>query len=175
METIEYTTVDKSEWGDGPWQNEPDKVQYMDEDTGLPCIIKRGPVGAWCGYVGVAEGHPAFESHYYSYDGEECVLKHIEVHGGLTFANKCQEGAEEDAICHIPGEGEPDHVWWLGFDCAHAWDISPVMLAYNRKKFAETGDSLWDDSRWDRNEVYRDINYVRGEVKSLAKQLAGMT
>jgi len=171
METIEYTTVDKSEWGDGPWQNEPDKVQYMDEDTGLPCIIKRGPQGVWCGYVGVSENHPAFEESY-GWD-EDDVLSKIEVHGGLTFANKCQDGSEEDAICHIPSPGEPDHVWWLGFDCGHAWDLSPSMLAYNRKRFAETGDPLWDDSR-PSDEVYRDIYYVRNEVKSLAKQLASM-
>jgi len=167
METIEYTTVDKSEWGDGPWQNEPDKIQYMDEDTGLPCIIKRGPTGVWCGYVGIAEDHPAFAKDY-----SATILYDVEVHGGLTFANKCQEGPEEKSICHIPGKGEPDNVWWLGFDCGHAWDISPQMLANNRKLFAETGNPIW--AHEDRDSVYRDINYVRNEVRNLAKQLAAI-
>jgi hypothetical protein len=31
-----YTTVDKSEWGAGPWNDEPDKVQFTDKETGLP-------------------------------------------------------------------------------------------------------------------------------------------
>ena len=30
MQTIEYKTLDKSKWGDGPWQDEPDKKQWLD-------------------------------------------------------------------------------------------------------------------------------------------------
>lgn len=56
METIEYRTADKSQWGEGPWTAEPDKRQWRDEATGLPCLIVRGPHGAFCGYVGVAGG-----------------------------------------------------------------------------------------------------------------------
>lgn len=36
METLEYRTKDKSTWGDGPWQQEPDKKQWQDAATGLP-------------------------------------------------------------------------------------------------------------------------------------------
>ncbi len=43
MEKIEYRTVDKTGWGEGPWQSEPDKRQWQDEATGLPCLIVRGP------------------------------------------------------------------------------------------------------------------------------------
>lgn len=65
MERIEYRNViDKSQWGDGPWQSEPDKIQWQDEATGLPCLIVRGPVGALCGYVGVPKTHPAYGLHY---------------------------------------------------------------------------------------------------------------
>lgn len=78
MEALEYRTVDKSNWGNGPWQNEPDKCQWRDEATGLPCLIVRGPSGALCGYVGVSEGHPAFGKDYDSVAAD--------VHGGLTFA-----------------------------------------------------------------------------------------
>ena len=81
MKTIEYTYRDKSSWGDGPWQSEPDKIQWLDEATGLPCLIVRGPVGALCGYVGVPEGHPHFEQKYDDVD--------VRVHGGLTFASFC--------------------------------------------------------------------------------------
>lgn len=66
MEPRSYTTVDKSAWGDGPWQSEPDKMQWRDETTGLVCLIVRGPLGALCGYVGVPEKHPAYGL---SYDG----------------------------------------------------------------------------------------------------------
>ena len=65
MERIEYRdVVDKSQWGDGPWQSEPDKIQWQDAATGLPCLIVRGPVGALCGYVGVPKTHPAYGLHY---------------------------------------------------------------------------------------------------------------
>lgn len=54
----------KESWGQGPWVSEPDKVQWLDEASGLPCLIVRGPMGALCGYVGVPEGHPFFKKKY---------------------------------------------------------------------------------------------------------------
>jgi len=64
----------KADWGDGPWVEEPDKMQWQDERTRLPCLIVRGPSGALCGYVGVSEGHPCFEK-FYEYP-------EVKVHGG---------------------------------------------------------------------------------------------
>ncbi len=61
MKTLEYKFVNKSTWGDGPWQNEPDKVQWTDQDTRLPCLaVRNGRIGNWCGYVGVSNDHPFF-------------------------------------------------------------------------------------------------------------------
>lgn len=57
--TEEYRTADRSNWRTGgAWEDEPDKVVWVDEATGLDCMARRGPVGAWCGYVGVTEVHP---------------------------------------------------------------------------------------------------------------------
>lgn len=57
--------IDKSQWGDGPWQLEPDRKQWRDEATGLPCLIVRHPsMGQLCGYVGVYPGHPAYGLNY---------------------------------------------------------------------------------------------------------------
>lgn len=136
MQRIEYRTQDKSDWPRGPWDNEPDKIQWQDEVTGLPCLIVRGPVGALCGYVGVPKSHPAYGLSYDGSPGPEFkkwhkasreamrkahekarrnptgprrprmddyelppspqtvpgigeAIAHIEVHGGLTFANGC--------------------------------------------------------------------------------------
>jgi len=151
MNRIEYRFRDRSRWGSGPWQDEPDKVQWPDEATGLPCLAVRGPGGHWCGYVGVAEGHRCFKV--------DCDGVDADVHGGLTFASLCAEDGEH-GICHIPGSGEPDHVWWLGFDCAHLCDISPEWSEYGR-------------SRWrDYDAVYRDLPYVQRECARLAAQLA---
>lgn len=58
----------------------------------------------------------------------------MEAHGGLTFAGPCMEGAEEGPfVCHVPEPGRPDEVWWLGFDCGHAFDLSPTMAAKLRE------------------------------------------
>ena len=146
----EYRTVDKSQWKPGPWQNEPDKIQFKDEDTGLSCLIVRGPVGSLCGYVGVVENHPLYKQ-----DGDQ-----LECHGGVTFTGFCQTEADPShGICHLPDPGEPDHVWWFGFDCAHVYDKTPGALY---------------ESSWPHN-VYRDIEYVKNEIKKLAKQLKGET
>lgn len=158
MKTLEYRTEDKSEWGDGPWQGEPDKRQWQDPETGLPCLIVRNRLGALCGYVGVSKGHPAYEKHYDAVD--------VSVHGGLTFSNKCSPGDESQSICHLVESGEDDDVWWLGFDCAHFQDYSPGMdsrlPAYLRDEH-------------DFHNVYRDFPYVEREVTRLAKQLSKQT
>lgn len=154
MKTIEYRNVDKSEWSRGQWDDEPDKVQFSDEATGLPCLIVRGPSGALCGYVAVPEGHRFYKQSYEACD--------VEVHGGLTFASHCSHGAEDSGICHIPEPGEPDNVWWLGFDCAHSGDYCP---AYSRYRSV---DGLFEIHSF---ETYKDIDYVRHEVAELAAQI----
>ncbi len=143
-----WTTVDKSGWPErGAWDNEPDKAQWIDETTNLDCLIVRGPLGALCGYVGVPESHPYFEADWEKPD--------VSVHGGLTFADRCQPTDDESRhICHS-GEVANKTVWWLGFDCAHAWDYSP------KGRLGRPFD-----------EVYRNFSYVKSEVESLAKQLA---
>lgn len=165
-----YSTVDKTDWGPGPWQDEPDKVQWKDEATGLACLAKRGPGGQWCGYVGLAPGHALYEKHYgdvydlLDYDA-------VNVHGGLTYADHCAEGPEESSICHVPDPGEPDNVWWLGFDCAHSRDLSPAQAARDRLRYEETGSPIWLPLT-DGTEQYRTLAYVQSETRRLAGQLA---
>ena len=150
-----WQNKDKSKWKDGEWTNEPDKAQWIDEDTGLDCLIVRGPMGALCGYVGVPESSKYFEKEYEEVD--------VDVHGGLTFADKCRPSDDESkGVCHIEEGAANETVWWLGFDCAHAWDYSP---SYSSR---EDGDDVF---RQGHDEVYRDFGYVKLEVKRLAKQL----
>lgn len=173
METKEYRTVDKASWGHGEWRDEPDKMQWPDGATGLPCLIVRGPSGALCGYVGVPDTHPWHGKGYDDAVGEctsECtktedyeshyshsVNGRIDVHGGLTFASACAHtGDESKHICHVPGPGEPDNVWWFGFDCAHSGDLCPKYE--HRMRFGD--------------ETYKDLAYVKGEVTKLARQLS---
>lgn len=160
LETIEYKNpaIDKSKWGAGPWQDEPDKKQWQDPATGLACLVVRNRMGALCGYVGVPKSHACYGKGYDAVD--------VDAHGGLTFADKCSQGREEcDGICHKAPEGEDD-VWWFGFDCAHACDFIPSMHEL-RADMGRTND-YWCD------ETYRDFEYVTHRVTSLATQLAAL-
>lgn len=239
MKTLEYRTVNKATWGSGPWQDEPDKVQWRDDVTGLPCLIVRGPGGALCGYVGIKAGHPFFGREYSDrvkvdrenfqlpeqgspielfleifHENDGCVSASMcfSIHGGLTFSGHCAEITRERwekwrermldperherakefphgddaaeirekwplvndfeawkaymesaAICHCVEEGEDDNVWWLGFDCAHAGDLSP--------KYERLLNDIVEGPRYFRDDTYRDIEYVKEQVRNLALQL----
>lgn len=151
MKQREWTYLDRKDWPQGEWSNEPDKIQWQDADTGLPCLIVRNRMGALCGYVGVAEGHRYFGVNYDNVS--------VDAHGGLTFSDFCQPYGEkgEQGICHVPDRGEPDKVWWLGFDCAHYMDVIPAMKP-TLEKFG----------------YYKGISYVRHECQQLAAQLAAV-
>ncbi len=146
----------KEDWGPGPWQKEPDRVEWVDTATGLTCRILRSPIGSLCGYVGVPKDHQAYGMEHDPFVGNyvdvnvewwrrhithrvEYKIIDIDVHGGLTYA-----GEHGDSGLH-----------WFGFDCGHAFDFTPG-LDYN-------GDA-----------TYRDLAYVTKEVESLAKQLAAI-
>lgn len=159
METLEYRTFDKSTWGPGPWQDEADKKQWLDEATGYPCLIVRSPSsGSLCGYVGVPEAHPFYGKGY------GVLPDDPEVHGGLTFAGSCRVDADESKhVCHKAG-GD-DKVWWLGFDTAHCGDYSPKIDAVMKSVGHYYGDL---------GDTYKDFDYVTREVIDLAAQLKHM-
>ncbi|MBA2706970.1 MAG: hypothetical protein H0U59_04100 [Gemmatimonadaceae bacterium] len=129
--------VDRSGWRKGPWDDELDRYEWKDEATGLDCLIVRDVT--LCGYVAVPPGHPM---HRQSRDTPD-----VQVHGGLTYADACQ-----GQVCHTPSPGEPDDVWWFGFDCGHC------------------GDQVPDRNSLDRG-TYRNVAYVKAEVARLAAQL----
>lgn len=140
--TDEQPKIDKSSWGPGPWQDEPDRKEW--KHAGFACLITRPEHhGALCGYVGVPPGHPW---HGVGYDDVQAVV----AHGGLTYAAPCRGN-----VFHVPEPGEPEDLWWLGFDHAHYLDLCPGM-----------GRHL----RFDHNDVYRDMDYATAGVESLAEQ-----
>lgn len=138
MET--WHTEDKTGWLDGPWQNEPDKAVWVDPATNLDCMIKRGPSGALCGYVGVDPTHPLFEVEYNQTKTDDPddydYLIDADVHGGLTYSRLCQEFDEKPEtrlICHTAKPGRSSRIWWFGFDCAHCNDYRPRSEAITAK------------------------------------------
>ena len=129
--------------GTGPWNDEPDKMQWKDPATGLPCLIVRNQMGALCGYVGVSKGNRYYQKDYANLDD-------VNVHGGLTYSGK----GTPQVRCEL--EDDDDHrLWWLGFDTAHAGDLVPGIPFTQR-----SGDQ------------YRDLEYVKKECERLAAQLA---
>jgi len=140
----------RENWDAGPWDNEPDKVQWLDVFSGYPCLIVRGPMGNLCGYVGVPPFHPWYGLPYNrctlpmcESDEEEGYCQHspdciIDCHRGLTYSNHCLELRpvhELSNIWHEVEPGDPAHiklVWWFGFDCGHYMDLSPGLVAMAR-------------------------------------------
>lgn len=101
----EWTTIDKkAEWGPGPWVGEPDKYQWVDEATGLDCLMVRGPMGSWCGYVGVTKDHPFFEVGY-----GDCMAGHN------PYDPRTPMDRLRDSMNAIEGKGEdpgPHRTCW---------------------------------------------------------------
>lgn len=153
MKRRAWDLEDKSDWAPGPWRNEPDKVQWRDKKTAFACLAVRNTVsGAWCGYVGVEPAHPLYGKFYSKID--------VDVHGGLTFAGKCMAHGR---ICHVVEPGEPDDVWWLGFDCGHCLDVMPGINATLLKLGGHPLDFPGSS--------YKTLKYVKSEVRRLAAQL----
>ena len=143
----EPITYDKSRWGVGEWNNEPDRDQWV--HAGFACLIVRNGSGSWCGYVGVPSDHPDYGKDYDEVDAE--------VHGGLTYASACAGN-----ICHVPAAGMPDDVWWLGFDTAHGGDVVPFVAGFAATHLAFP----------DLGGTYKNLSYIKAETNRLAEQLA---
>ncbi len=152
MKDLQWDNVDKSSWPAGAWQDEPDKKQWTDKATGLPCLIVRNAIGALCGYVGVGKAHPFHGDSYHDH-------YELPAHGGLTFAAACSAGPDPSVhVCHLTETGDEEPVWWFGFDCGHLGDLMPK----------------YDREYWGLNEgaSYKTISYVEGHVAALAEALA---
>ncbi len=140
---------------DGIWHDEPDRVEF--KHAGIQCLAKRGPHGNWCGYVGVPPGHPWHGEHGINY--REDSLGEVDVHGGITYSAACDH---DNGICHVPEPGEPEHLFWQGFDCGGAFDLQPMVLTWSLNRGGYEGMGIGD--------VYRDLAFVTAEIKRLAEQ-----
>jgi hypothetical protein len=154
----------RSMWGEGPWTGEPDELYWRHAPSNYPCAIWRNAQGALCGYVGVPPAHPLHGAGY------DAAGEYLEAHGGLTFADTF-EGRHLAA----PEEWRLPVWWFLGFDCGHAFDLSPAM---NALRNSDPVVSAWRarsltmaeefSSRW--RETYKSVAMVRAMVEDLAAQ-----
>jgi hypothetical protein len=172
--TAEPYSVDKSTWGPGEWQDEPDRVDFV--RAGFACLALRHPNhGHWCGYVGVPREHPL-----YGLDWQKSAYGDLNFHRGINYSAPCEEGG---LICHVPAPGQPDDVWWIGGDFLHLFDFAPGMDARLREATAgaEALGAPWADALRPKGqrdpifrEVYRTLPYVRHEIEHLADELAAV-
>jgi len=153
------------------------------EDRGIRCaIIKHDEMGHLCGYIGVQQDHPWFGKHYddvhaevhggLTYEGSERhgspenivmqedrlarVLK-LEDAEALVAAQRRrlerEKSPEASQSEPYPCDTGDPRRWWLGFDCAHLFDVIPNL------------PSTWHEAS------YRDEGYVRGEISGLVTQV----
>jgi hypothetical protein len=159
-EVCEYTSMmrESKGWGDGPWQQEPDYITF--DHSGRTCIMHRNQLGGWCGYVSVAPGHPYYGMQPASMFAAERMLYVPYVNQfprtrHINYASKCN-----GHVCHTPKPGEPDDVWWFGFDCIGSDDIVPAfMLMYSQRMLLNE------------RAVYRDEEWVRQQLKDMAEAM----
>jgi hypothetical protein len=139
-----------------PWLNEGND-QHRFTHAGLDCLVVRGPLGQWNGYVRVDNSHPFFGWSYNNnptgdwLNNPECL---ITIHGGLTYAggDPSVDPSEPPTLV--------SHLWWFGFDTAHATDIVPCAEDYPLVLSP--------------NAYYKDLNWVLEDTKRLAEQLAAI-
>jgi len=163
--------VDRSDWAKGPWDNEPDVLEWSDEVTGLDCAILRMPWnGALNGYVAVPEGHPLHGKGYSDRvkvpEGamERSVnitqdIGHIRLFtASIGISDDKQEAALDLLLfCHgglTYAKSSTDGSWWFGFDAQHCDDAEPK-----------------GGRAWATDAVYRDMPYMKAQCERLAWQI----
>lgn len=156
---------------DKEWENEPDS--FDGEFHGYKVKMKRNHGGAWCGYVGLPRSHPWHGRAYNSKVKvpDEILERPVDVDQVGVINLFCAMGQDQpevaagwiDMVLAIDVHGgityadEADDLWWIGFDCSHAGDLSP---RYHERH-----------PEWGIGETYRNADYVKDQVENLAKQL----
>jgi len=126
------------------WENEPARIEYV--ESGVKALILRNPdFGTLCGYIALPLKHPLAGKNYNDIP--------IQVHGGLTYGDKGDGSLYEKGY------------YWYGFDCGHSWDFAPKIV-----ELLETMEGT-DTKHWYENTTYRNVEYVKGEIKYIVKQL----
>ena len=170
MESKILNLLDKNDWPDGPWKDEPDVVYWIDEVSGLECLIIRNEdMGNLNGYVIVSEGHPAYGGDLSSQGVFEWAIK------GCFDINY---NADEIPQC-APDVAEwfaGRKLWVYGFDCGHAMDLTPGRPPLTG--VPETDEAIREmammthESKVSAGATYKDLDFVKEYVLEIARKLA---
>jgi len=146
-------TVDKSDWGVGPWGGEQDLyiIQFIDSNN--LCIVNRHPaLGTLLGYVLIQPTHPAF-----GLENEEIDTQFKPyVYGGITWSakylpfqsNSTEYTIPKDFWIHIATYYDFDNYWAIGFDFMHGIPLwfSPSMKKSLQKLNLKSFDKIYSSS-----------------------------
>jgi hypothetical protein len=157
---------------DEPWKSEPKEIDFIDSETGYPCALRRGPMGHWCGYIGVPRSHPWHGKDYNHkqdippdfVDRFEATIDDVGAINVLCAAGTADLKSCAPIVLLIRCHGgltfadrgawiSDAATWWLGFDCAHSEDLCP-------------------GSPFLRGGIYRDVAYVEETCRRAAKDIA---
>lgn len=146
----------KKKFGPGPWNKEPNRHEW--KYKGMQCLALRQPTsGHWCGYVGLKPGHK-----YYgipdSLPWDEKNKSRVDAfslpfgHGGVTYGQFCN-----GFVCHINDNEDESPLFWLGFDCAHSGDYTPMSASYREG--------------WREYETYKNFDFIKRETEKMVEEL----
>lgn len=149
-----------------PWLKEKEYEFFIDKETGYPCEIIRGhELMHLCGYVGVSS-----ESVFYGQNWKQEPTESLDVHGGITYGCDAAShyGERYKLASFVVGTvhgglkgGRSKTVdWWIGFDCAHAGDMTP-------SKSLPSFNSVFGG-------VYRDRAYVKEQLRAMCLQMRAL-
>lgn len=140
-EEQETISKKKESLPEGPWLYECDR--YSENYGPLVILLRRNPkLLTWCAYVGITEDFNGM------YNVKEDMLRDmLDVHGGVTYAGKCN-----GVLSEAP---EENNLFWIGFDTAHSNDYIPGL----------------DIDIQHSSATYKDYEYVLDEARYLADQV----
>lgn len=142
---------------DGPWTHEADEYFGVFKD---PTTEHTFLTFAWrstslslCGYVGITKEHPYYGRRYNTKE-----MMNLGVHGGLTFTGKLD----------MTDVKHSDKHWWLGFDCAHAFDYIPMLDIVIH---GVPEDTFLPILQGNDPHSYKNIGFVTEQIDHLGQQL----
>ena len=147
--------------------------EWITED-GYLALVTLTPMGHRCGYVVVNKNHPAYGKEYYTFTDSEPInpteqaINNIEVHGGLTYADKLKFKVE-----HVT---EPkEDTWVFGFDAGHLEDI-PDRAAVRElyKDNQEVLDRIVEVANGDLRSAINDLQKFQSNKEVSSQELSAL-
>ncbi len=157
---------DKSGWGDGPWQGEPDRVEWR--EGSYKCLVLRNQLGALCGYAAVPPGHACYGLEY-----DALNEAGVDVYDGLSYSSAAGIESPVGHVELVSGRIAGDE-WWVGFSCTNYMrDVLPKHEAV-RRELERQGAPKWPE--WPADSPfgprsYKDLAFVMVEVRRLVAAL----